>query len=50
MKQLWSIFTTNMDRCLITSAMTGIERHHVFGGADRTDEKVWLNGKFEWRL
>lgn len=35
MKQLWSIFTDNMDKCIITSAMTGIERHHVFGGSDR---------------
>ena len=34
-KKLWSIFTDNMDKCIITSAMTNIERHHIFGGADR---------------
>ena len=116
MKKLWSIFTDDMNKCIVTSAMTSIERHHVFGGADRKksekygfvvplhssvhpngayrtddnwkeldhwlkrkcqeyfievakhgdrnawyrefgrfydvrcDEKVWLNGKFEWRL
>lgn len=116
MKKLWSIFTDDMNKCIVTSAMTNIERHHVFGGTDRKkseeygfvvplhasvhpngarntdknwvdldhwlkrkcqeyfievahhgdreefyrlfgryyddrcDEKVWLNGKFEWRL
>ena len=35
MKELKSIFTTNMNRCIITSAMTSIERHHIFGGTDR---------------
>lgn len=116
MKKLWSIFTDDMNKCIVTSAMTSIERHHVFCGADRKksekygfvvplhssvhpngayrtddnwkeldhwlkrkcqeyfievaqigdrdawyrefgrfyddrcDEKVWLNGKFEWRL
>lgn len=116
MKELKSIFTDNMNKCLVTSAMTNIERHHIFGGADRDkstrygfvvplhssvhpngafrtdpnwmeldhwlkrkcqeyfieiaqlgnredwyrefgrfyddrcDEKVWLNGKYEWRL
>ena len=117
-KKLWSIFTDNMDKCIVTSAETGIERHHIFEGMqgfkgkseefgfvvplhisvhpngayrtdpnwqeldhwlkrkcqeyfievahlgsrqdwydifgkyydDRTDEKVWLNGKFEWDL
>ena len=34
-KELKSIFTDNLNKCLVTSAMTGIERHHVFGGADR---------------
>ena len=113
-KKLWSIFTDDMDTCIVTHAMTGIERHHIFEGMqgfkkkseeygfiaplhcsvhpngsscrdknwmeldhwlkrmcmeyflehygtrqewydifgryydDRTDEKVWLNGKFEW--
>lgn len=115
-KKLWSIFTDNMDKCIVTGAETNIERHHVFGGTDRKksefygyvvplhasvhpngarctasnwmeldhwlkrkcqehfievakcgsreewyslfgrfyddrcDEKVWLNGRFEWRL
>ena len=35
MKKLWSIFTDDMNKCIVTSAMTNIERHHVFGGADR---------------
>ena len=35
MKKLWSIFTDDMNKCIVTSAMTSIERHHVFGGADR---------------
>ena len=34
-KHLWSIFTDNMDKCIVTHAMTGIERHHIFGGANR---------------
>lgn len=34
-KRLWSIFTDDMDKCIITHAMTGIERHHIFGGANR---------------
>ena len=33
--RLWSIFTDDMDKCIITHAMTGIERHHIFGGANR---------------
>lgn len=122
-KKLWSIFTDNMDRCLVTGIeasegnRNGIEIHHIFSGTDRPrselfgfcvplhasvhpngvrldantnwidldhwlkrkcqeyfievakmgnrddwyrafgrfyddrcDEKVWLNGKFEWRL
>ena len=35
MKELKSIFTDDMNKCLVTSAMTNIERHHVFGGANR---------------
>ena len=49
-KRLWSIFTDDMDKCIITHAMTGIERHHIFGGTDRCDENVILNKTFEWRL
>ena len=122
MKQLHSIFTDNMDKCIVTGIeasednRNGIEIHHIFSGTDRPrselfgfcvplhrsvhpngafrtdknwmeldhwlkrkcqeyfievaqlgdrddwyklfgrfyddrcDEKVWLNGKFEWRL
>ena len=123
MKNLHSIFTDNMNRCLVTGIeatednRNGIEIHHIFGGTDRKkseafsfcvplhasvhpngsrldmntpwvdldhwlkrkcqeyfievamlgdrqdwydlfgrywddrcDEKVWLNGQFEWRL
>ena len=35
MKKLNSIFTDNMDRCFLTGMMVNIERHHIFGGADR---------------
>lgn len=117
-KKLKSIFTDNMDKCLVTGIETGIERHHVFEGMqgfkkksetysfivplhrsvhpngayrtdenwkeldhwlkrmcqewytevarigsredwynefgrfydDRCDEKIWLNGKWEWDL
>ena len=35
MKKLWSIFTDNMDKCIVTSAEVNIERHHIFGGTDR---------------
>jgi hypothetical protein len=31
-KELWSIFTDDMDKCIITGMTTGIERHHVFEG------------------
>ena len=117
-KKLWSIFTDDMDKCLVTGVKTNIERHHIFEGMqgfkkkseelgyvvpvhaschpngayrtdkngqeldhwlkrmcqehfieiaklgdrndwyaifgrfydDRCDEKVWLNGKWEWNL
>jgi len=31
-KRLWSIFTDNMDECIVTHALTSIERHHIFEG------------------
>ena len=34
MKKLWSIFTDNMDECIYTKSHD-IERHHVFGGANK---------------
>lgn len=116
MAELKSVFTDNLNKCLVTGVEREIERHHIFGGADRNkstkygfivplhrsvhpngafrtdanwleldhwlkrkcqeyyievahigsredwynefgrfyddrcDEKVWLNGQFEWRL
>jgi len=37
-KRLYSIFTDEegMNRCFITGCETHIERHHIFGGADRS--------------
>lgn len=34
-KELKSIFTDDMGSCIVTRARTGIEIHHIFGGADR---------------
>ena len=31
-KELWSIFTDDMNRCIITGRTDHIERHHVFEG------------------
>ena len=33
-KELWSIFTENMDTCIFTGS-TQVERHHVFGSFNR---------------
>lgn len=33
-KRLWSIFTTNMDRCIYTNEY-GVERHHIFSHTPR---------------
>lgn len=35
-KKLWSIFTDNMDKCIVTGMETGIERHHCFPGFNRS--------------
>ncbi len=35
-KKLWSIFTDDMNTCFYTFRSDNIERHHIFGGADRT--------------
>lgn len=32
MKKLWSIFTDDMDTCIITGTSVDVERHHVFEG------------------
>lgn len=34
MKKLWSVFTDDMDHCYFTGSAP-IERHHIFGGANR---------------
>lgn len=34
-KKLWSVFTDDMDHCLFTET-SPVERHHIFGGANRT--------------
>lgn len=31
-KKLWSIFTDDMDTCIISGRTDNIERHHIFGG------------------
>lgn len=31
MKQLWSVFTDDMDHCYFTGSAP-VERHHIFGG------------------
>lgn len=33
-KKLWSVFTDNMDCCIFTGSYH-VERHHIFGGANR---------------
>ena len=33
-KKLWSIFTDDMEHCMFTGCAP-VERHHVFGGANR---------------
>lgn len=35
LKKLWSIFTDDMDHCYFTGSLQ-IEKHHVFGGANRS--------------
>jgi hypothetical protein len=43
MKKLWSIFTNNMNKCIVTgyedpelTSYPKVERHHVFGGFNRS--------------
>lgn len=33
-KRLWSVFTDDMDKCIYTGS-TCVERHHIFGAANR---------------
>lgn len=34
-KQLWSVFTDDMDHCIYTGSPY-VERHHIFGGYNRS--------------
>lgn len=34
-KRLWSIFTDDLNKCIITGRTDHIERHHVFGSFNR---------------
>lgn len=38
-KKLWSIFTDDMDKCIVTGATTNIERHHIFEGLQGFKQK-----------
>lgn len=33
-KKLWSVFTDDMNHCIFTGSPV-VERHHIFGGANR---------------
>lgn len=39
-KRLWSIFTGDMDHCYFTGSPE-VERHHVFGAANRSRSEVY---------
>lgn len=39
-KKLWSIFTDDMDHCYFTGSPE-VERHHVFGAANRSRSEVY---------
>lgn len=41
MKQLHSIFTDDMGKCIVTGAETNIEIHHIFGGTDRPRSELF---------
>lgn len=38
-KKLWSVFTDDMDVCIFTGSTT-VERHHIFGGACRSNSEA----------
>lgn len=40
MKQLWSAFTEDMDTCILTGKQP-VERHHIFGGANRKNSEKY---------
>lgn len=37
-KRLWSVLTSDLDHCMFT-ASAPVERHHVFGGANRKNSE-----------
>ena len=39
-KKLWSVFTTDMNHCVFTGSPV-VERHHIFGGANRKKSEVY---------
>jgi len=39
-KKLWSIFTDDMNHCYFTGSLE-VERHHVFGAANRSRSEVY---------
>lgn len=39
-KMLWSVFTDDMDHCIFTG-MSPVERHHIFGGSNRSKSEKY---------
>ena len=39
-KKLWSVFTDDMDICIFTGSPY-VERHHIFGGSNRTNSEIY---------
>lgn len=39
-KRLWSVFTDDMNHCMYTGS-DRVERHHIFGGANRKKSEVF---------
>lgn len=39
-KKLWSVFTDDMDHCCYSGSNT-VERHHIFGGANRKKSEIY---------
>lgn len=40
MKKLWSVFTDDLDHCMLTGA-SPVERHHIFGGSNRKKCEIY---------
>ena len=39
-KRCWSVFTEDMNHCIFTGSNV-VERHHIFGGANRKKSEVY---------